>query len=167
MCIRDRGKSEFAKASSAWGDGDYKGAAGHGGLASLFSLLGVFFELSPYLAELGASTAVGMAIDGSCPSTRNGRLAGGEHPSTSIPFDEEGFADFSGVRHPNVEDVHIEPSGNRTTDAARANAAAGLEETPPDYVWHHHQDPGRMQLVEVGPHKATGHTGGFSIWGKK
>ena len=89
-----------------------------------------------------------MAIEEPCPSARNGRLAGGEHPLIGIPFDAEGFPDFSSVRHPNVEDVYIEPSGNRTTDAARANVAAKLDETREDYVWHHHQDRGRMQLID-------------------
>ena len=85
----EKGKSEFAKASDAWGDGDYKGAAGHGGLAGLFSLLGVFFDLSPYLAELGASSAVGMAIDGACPSAARapqpGEYLAGKAPRQVTP----------------------------------------------------------------------------------
>lgn len=37
---------------------------------------------------------------------------------------------------------------------------------PPDgLTWHHHQDTGRMQLVEYGEHAAHRHTGGMSIWG--
>jgi hypothetical protein len=37
--------------------------------------------------------------------------------------------------------------------------------SPPDLTWHHHQDTGRMQLVERVDHDAVGHTGGMSIWG--
>lgn len=37
--------------------------------------------------------------------------------------------------------------------------------TPTDYVWHH-QEIGRMQLVDKGIHEATGHTGGMAIWGR-
>ncbi|WP_349305946.1 HNH endonuclease [Pseudofrankia sp. DC12] len=41
----------------------------------------------------------------------------------------------------------------------------GLQRTPQGYPWHHHQDPGLMQLVESGVHSRTGHTGGFSRGG--
>lgn len=37
---------------------------------------------------------------------------------------------------------------------------------PPDLTWHHHQDTGRMQLVDREEHqRAVPHTGGMSIWG--
>jgi hypothetical protein len=38
----------------------------------------------------------------------------------------------------------------------------------PGYVWHHHQDIGRMQLVSEKYHDTDifPHTGGHSIWGK-
>jgi RHS repeat-associated protein len=94
---------------------------------------------------------------------RNGGLAGGTHPNTGVPFDADGFPDFSAWRHPDVPDVRIDLAGNRSTDFARANAAAGLDETPGGYAWHHHQDCGLMQLIEIGAHAMTGHTGGFSI----
>jgi A nuclease of the HNH/ENDO VII superfamily with conserved WHH len=32
------------------------------------------------------------------------------------------------------------------------------------YTWHHHQDNGRMQLVEFGIHNATNHNGGRTTW---
>jgi RHS repeat-associated protein len=94
---------------------------------------------------------------------RNGGLAGSTHPNTGVSFDAEGFPDFSPWRHPNVPDVRIDLAGNRSTDFARANAAAGLSKTPEGYTWHHHQDCGLMQLIETGIHATTGHTGGFSI----
>lgn len=37
--------------------------------------------------------------------------------------------------------------------------------TPAGYTWHHHQNTGIFQLVKTDIHKATGHTGGRSIWG--
>jgi hypothetical protein len=100
--------------------------------------------------------------DGGVPKVRNGVLAGDAHPRTGAPFDENGFADFSDWRHPDVLDVRIELSGSRSTDFARANRAAGLDRTPEGYTWHHHQDPGLMQLIEYDAHRLTGHTGGFS-----
>ena len=36
---------------------------------------------------------------------------------------------------------------------------------PKSYTWHHHQDFGKMQLVDRKIHRTTGHKGGFSIWG--
>lgn len=39
-------------------------------------------------------------------------------------------------------------------------------ETPERFTWHHHQDVGRMQLVDYTIHRKTGHTGGYKIWGE-
>ncbi len=41
-----------------------------------------------------------------------------------------------------------------------------LGEVPDRFTWHHHQETGRMQLVEYEVHRQTGHTGGYKIWGK-
>lgn len=32
-------------------------------------------------------------------------------------------------------------------------------------TWHHHQEPGKMQLVPSDIHGPTKHTGGRAIWG--
>ncbi|MDW0116174.1 HNH endonuclease [Sporosarcina thermotolerans] len=37
--------------------------------------------------------------------------------------------------------------------------------TPEGYDWHHHEEPGRIQLVKEEIHGMTGHTGGRVIWG--
>ena len=47
-------------------------------------------------------------------------------------------------------------------------AQDGTDFVMPDlkrYTWHHHQDPGRMQLVEFGAHATTNHYGGRNVWG--
>ena len=93
---------------------------------------------------------------------RNQHLAGQNHPVTGVPFDSNGFPDFSAHRHPDVDDVRINLTGNRNSDFAAANRQAGLPRTPDGYTWHHHQDPGLMQLVDRDIHRQTGHTGGFS-----
>jgi hypothetical protein len=98
-------------------------------------------------------------------SIRNSHLAGKTHPKTGVPFDAQGYLNFSAWRHPSVSDVRIQLSGNRSTDFARANRAAGLSETPAGYTWHHHQDSGLMQLVDSKVHAATDHTGGLSSGG--
>lgn len=38
-------------------------------------------------------------------------------------------------------------------------------DTPDGYTWHHHEDIGKMQLIDSVAHAKTGHTGGRSIWG--
>ena len=37
--------------------------------------------------------------------------------------------------------------------------------TPEGYDWHHHEEPGRIQLVTEEQHAGSGHTGGRTIWG--
>jgi hypothetical protein len=45
----------------------------------------------------------------------------------------------------------------------RKNAS---KDAPKGLTWHHHQDTGRMQLVDLEEHQAfVPHTGGMSIWG--
>lgn len=36
---------------------------------------------------------------------------------------------------------------------------------PGGFTWHHHEEPGKLQLVEEDIHHSTGHTGGREIWG--
>jgi RHS repeat-associated protein len=114
-----------------------------------------------YYIQAGDNTTLAHNTCGGGP--RNAHLAGETHPSTGVPFDSDGYPDFSAWRHPDVPDVRIELSGSRSTDFGRANRAAGLGSTPEGYTWHHHQDPGLMQLVDRVVHRATGHTGGFSM----
>lgn len=37
--------------------------------------------------------------------------------------------------------------------------------TPRGYVWHHHEQPGKLQLVPTEIHQKISHTGGRAIWG--
>lgn len=89
---------------------------------------------------------------------RNGHLAGSVHPVTGIPFDKNGFPDFSSV---SKADVQISQTGSRAGDFAAANKSAGFKSTPDGFTWHHHQDKKTMQLVPTDIHSKTGHTGGF------
>jgi RHS repeat-associated protein len=100
-------------------------------------------------------------------SVRNGYLAGRNHPITGVPFDLNGFPNFKDHLHPSLpNNVYITPTGNRAKDFAAANAQANIPFTPKHYVWHHHQEYGRMQLVRQSVHQKTGHTGGFHLWRK-
>jgi DNase/tRNase domain of colicin-like bacteriocin len=96
---------------------------------------------------------------------RNGHLAGNYHPLTRVPFDLDGFPDFSNHLYKGgANDVMIQPTGKRPSDFTAANKVAGYKSTPAGYTWHHHQQTGRMQLVEYKTHRMTGHTGGFALW---
>ena len=101
------------------------------------------------------------------PRVRTAAAAGASisrfHPVTKIPFDVDGFAIFDDCAKADVSIGGYK--GSRRADYKAANAAAGLRETPEGYLWHHHQDVGRMQLVPRKIHERTGHTGGWSIWG--
>lgn len=49
------------------------------------------------------------------------------------------------------------------TDEQLEQIEAG--DTPEGYVWHHSEEPGTLQLVDITEHAQTGHTGGRSVWG--
>jgi hypothetical protein len=79
-----------------------------------------------------------------------------------VPFSGAGYPDFSRYSQANVR---IELTGSRSADFAAANRAAGLDSTPPNMTWHHHQDAGYMQLVPTNLHEAVRHTGGVATSG--
>lgn len=89
----------------------------------------------------------------------NKRLAGQTHPVTKVPFDADGFPDFSNVA---TKRVYVKQVGT-DADAIAANRAAGLAATPKGYTWHHHQDGETMLLVPSNIHLRTGHTGGAAF----
>lgn len=53
--------------------------------------------------------------------------------------------------------------GAKFDDVQREQIMDG--QTPDGYTWHHHEESGRMQLVDTQTHELTRHTGGYSIWG--
>ena len=101
---------------------------------------------------------------------RNKALAGKVHPVTGVPFNKEGYPDFSSylyIKDGQPVDVNIgQLTGDRNKDFALANAAANFSETPAGYTWHHNEQLGRMQLVRTDIHAKTGHTGGHTIYSK-
>ncbi len=103
------------------------------------------------------NSACGLA-ESAAAKLRNGHLAGDVHPTTGVPFDQAGHADFSKYA---VDTVKIKQTGTRAGDFREANRLAGRKKTPEGYTWHHHQDGETMQLVPRDIHAQTGHTGGF------
>jgi len=93
---------------------------------------------------------------------RMARLAGTTHEKTGVPFDQEGYPDFSAW---SVRDVQLPGrlTGNRVADAKEANRAAGFAKTPRGYTWHHHEDGATMQLVPSDVHRRTWHAGGAAV----
>ncbi|HDR5276883.1 TPA: WXG100 family type VII secretion target [Bacillus thuringiensis] len=117
---------------------------------------------------------------------RKGDLAGDKHPVTGIPYDAEGFPIFESKGEIILKEADFKKS--RTTQSRKCSKALyeqimenpelalkftdeeiqlfKIGKTPEHYTWHHHQDTGRMQLVDYQTHHDTGHTGGYKIWGK-
>ncbi|MBU5315382.1 HNH endonuclease [Clostridium bornimense] len=120
-------------------------------------------------------------------STSVGRmdLAGKKHPVSGVEFDSNGFPIFESKysMQLNPED-YLKSRGTHFDRASKAlyndimkdsNLRSQFTDAeiaifkeggvPKAYTWHHHQDAGKMQLVNRKIHRQTGHTGGFSIWG--
>ncbi|WP_308477523.1 HNH endonuclease [Neisseria gonorrhoeae] len=49
--------------------------------------------------------------------------------------------------------------GEVRSSAFTTKQLKAIENKIPDYTWHHHQDTGRMQLINEGLHHDTGHIG--------
>lgn len=78
---------------------------------------------------------IGMAAaDARIPRIRNAHLAGSVHPKTGVPFDADGYPDFSDHK---ITEVTITQTGTYPRDFAAANRAAGYSETPKGYTGHH------------------------------
>jgi hypothetical protein len=101
----------------------------------------------------------------------------------SFPRDQGNYPDFTGHV---VLDVQLPPELWQKSDAEQfrwlnehvlaADGAqaksfpwnhpsdVGTDSPPHGYTWHHHQQPGRMQLVPFGVHGAVQHSGGRQVW---
>ncbi|HDR8161405.1 HNH endonuclease [Bacillus cereus] len=117
---------------------------------------------------------------------RKGDLAGDKHPVTGVPYDIEGFPIFEAKGEVTLKEADFKksrPTHDRicskalyeqiVKDPKLASKFTEEEielfkhgEVPDAFTWHHHQDTGRMQLVDYELHRKTGHTGGYKIWGK-
>jgi RHS repeat-associated protein len=113
-------------------------------------------------------------------------MAGKRHPS-GIVFDHRGFPVFDDVAAYDTKiPHHIATIRDRTAhmqaatrDLHRTIMGGNLnysftpvqlqqiargEARIEGFIWHHHQDRGRMQLVPRNIHQRTGHLGGFELW---
>ena len=118
----------------------------------------------------------------------NVKLAGKRHPTTGIVFDRRGYPIFDNImvfetRLPKkVSSVKERKSHMKAaTKDLRSQIQAGKvdknqftkeqlqqinkgEPTIDGHTWHHHQELGRMQLVDEQIHRLTNHVGGMKTW---
>jgi hypothetical protein len=121
-------------------------------------------------------------------SQKNVKLAGMRHPETGIVFNERGLPIFDDVA---IFDTIIPRniSQIKSSEAHMLSATDSLstlikyghisssqfsshqleaifsgKKKIPGYVWHHHENTGRMQLIPIDVHLRTGHTGGMKMW---
>ncbi|QRV09746.1 HNH endonuclease [Bacillus velezensis] len=114
-----------------------------------------------------------------------GHLKNEKHPKTGVPYNKDGFPIFKAEFDTKIDsnlykesdylqfkDATLKLKKEIEKDPLLRNQFSDLQiemikagETPDGYTWHHHQDPGRMQLVDQKVHRKTGHTGGRHLWG--
>ena len=86
---------------------------------------------------------------------------------TTLPDDLLQATDFHQSQHCN-EQLRGAVEADPTLKAKFSDTQlqqVGAADTPEAHTWHHHQETGRMQLVDSSVHLATGHTGGKEVWG--
>ncbi|AKJ02782.1 putative lipoprotein [Archangium gephyra] len=127
------------------------------------------------------------------PITNLGRNRAGQtitDGKNNVRFDKDGFAEFDTKFETILDDIHIgsgrseqhmRAANRRLFDAIKSEPGLAkelglsktsieqlltLERAPRGYIWHHHQDVCRMQLVQEEAHiLSRPHTGGMAIWG--
>jgi len=120
-------------------------------------------------------------------SKPNVRLAGQRHPETGVVFDQRGFPIFDRFARYDTRftsDEFRNASYTQQMAMATRDLRGQMENNPqlraqftpdqqsairqgkakiPKLTWHHHQDSGRMQLIDSSTHSETGHVGGQSM----
>lgn len=116
-------------------------------------------------------------------NAKNARLAGQSHPKTGIVYDNRGFPIFDDIAKFYTK---VSPTASYTQQMSLAtkdlksaiqrgdinktqfttqqlNDINSGSRTISDHSWHHHQDSGRMQLIDKVTHDRTGHIGGDAM----
>lgn len=105
----------------------------------------------------------------------NGQVVEGTFPvfesSYHVELSEELYLESDDVQFAVANDnlyhaIQADPSLAREIGLSQTDIQS-LEngETPNDFIWHHNEEPGILQLVDKETHEQTGHTGGRAIWG--
>lgn len=123
----------------------------------------------------GEHPDTGVAFETKTIELPNGDLVEGTFPIFDSPFNvvlaEEVYLE-SDSTHFRIANETLYQSIEQNTGIAihlglthADMEALAHNETPDGYVWHHHEQPGVLQLVEDDIHQQTGHTGGRELWG--
>ena len=116
-------------------------------------------------------------------------LAGQRHPATGIVYDNRGFPIFDDVAFYDTrlninefrsvsyqsqmrmatrdlrDQLNNNPQLRSRFEPDQLQAIQSGQANIPRLTWHHHQDTGRMQLIDRDIHRRTGHVGGEAISG--
>ena len=86
---------------------------------------------------------------------------------TRIPEGQFSESDYHHFKHCNEQLSEACENGSLDKEQFTHRQLEQIEngDKPEGYTWHHHEDKGRMQLVDSEIHAKTPHTGGRSIWG--
>lgn len=86
---------------------------------------------------------------------------------TQLPETLHETSDYEQATHCNEQLSQSYENGSLDTEQFTDRQLEQIRngDKPEGYTWHHHEDPGRMQLVPSDIHEKTGHTGGRSLWG--
>ncbi|EOQ18034.1 hypothetical protein KOY_05477, partial [Bacillus cereus VDM021] len=102
-----------------------------------------------------------------------------------VKYDKDGYPIFNSKYETSLsESYHIEPDSvqfkylsqklyddiMKDPNLAKQFSQTDIElfklgKKPKSVTWHHHQETGKMQLVDYYEHQVAGHTGGRAIWG--
>lgn len=141
-------------------------------------------RLSDDLAKTGKN---GVKVTSGSKAKGNLNMAGKRHRVSGVLYDSDGFPIFDAkfdVQLPNELYLARDPPqmmhATKQLQAAIAKDPSLKKQFSPTqlldiesgakkirgYTWHHHQDPGKLQLVDEAIHGSTKpHTGGKKIWG--
>lgn len=139
-------------------------------------------KFSRFVSVMWNRVDYGIAIKKGIPGMVNKK-----HGATKIPFDKDGFPIFKSIveiklsrnLYKRSRETHFRYASKELYKKIKENkrlaskfSKSDIEafkrgETPSKYTWHHHQDTGKLQLVDSQIHAKVSHRGGYSIWGKK
>ena len=84
-----------------------------------------------------------------------------------LPENLHKASDYEQAKHLNEQLCQAHENGTLDTEQFADQQLEQVRngDKPEGYTWHHHEESGRMQLVNTEVHAKTPHTGGRSIWG--
>jgi hypothetical protein len=76
------------------------------------------------------------------------------------------YIHFTYANYELYEDIKADPELAENLGLSQADLEAlSNGDNPEGFTWHHHEEPGVLQLVDRETHASVGHTGGRELWG--